>query len=490
MKNNYNFILDTDSYKNDHERMLPLGTKKIFSTIVFRKPNKYTSMTKFMGITYAVRNYLNHTITLEEIAIAKKYVEFQGYEFNEDRWIKIVKNHKGKLPLSVKSIAEGMIVPVGIPVVTVENTDDDFAWLVSYIEPALQRIIWKMTTVASCAYETYTYLNKKMQEHSDNNEQVNFHLHNFGARGADSYESNIMASISHIAAGFNGTDSLNTDFEIYKLYNLPNNSEFKPRCFSVLASEHSVMCANSDANERDDELAIKMMLDLLEQELTKIESGKNGCPIVSIVSDTYDIYRVCSDLIGGCFKQRVIDLGKRGGKVVIRPDSGDPTQVPIKCLEILMDKFGFTINKKGFKQLPKYIKVLQGDGINRESIAKIIDNLESKKICLTELIFGEGGALTHGASRDEFSCSMKATALMDKGGKWIDLFKDPVTDIGKRSLKGVVSTFSNKYRPHVFAERHGLDKFNLDVEDIMFEVFRNGEIKNLPLNFEDVLKYN
>lgn len=490
MNNNYNFILDTDSYKNDHGRMLPIGTKKIFSTIVFRKPNQYTSMTKFMGITYAVRNYLNHTITLEEINVAKKYIEFQGYEFNESRWIKIVNKYNGKLPISVRSIAEGMIVPVGIPVVTVENTDDEFAWLVSYIEPALQRIIWKMTTVASCAYETYNYLNAKMKEQSDKNEYVNFHLHNFGARGADSYESNIMSSISHISAGFNGTDSLNTDWEIYKLYNEPNKSAFTPRCFSVLASEHSVMCANSNADERDDELAIKMMLDLLDDELNKIEKGDKGCPIVSIVCDTYDIYRVCSDLIGSKFRDKIIKLGERGGRVVVRPDSGSPTEVPIKCLEILMDQFGYTINKKRYKQLPPFIKVLQGDGINRESISKIIENLENKKICLTELMFGQGGALTHGASRDEFSCSMKATALMDKNGKWIDLFKDPITDIGKRSLKGVVSTFSNKTINHIFSERRGLDKFNLDVEDIMVEVFRNGEIKNLPNDFSEVLKFN
>lgn len=488
----YNIILDTDSYKNDHGRMLPKGTKKIFSTIVFRKSNKYTSFIKFFGITYAVKQLLDVIVTYEDVCNARKIIESNGYEFDSDRWIYILDVHNGKLPIEVKSVPEGMILPVGTPVITIVNTDDNCAWLVSYLETALQRIIWKMTTVASTTYELYKFLETTMIRHEGHN-NVEYMLHNFGARGADSYESNIMASMSHIAAGFKGTDALNTDLAIHHYYNNGNWNLYKGYCSSVIASEHSVMCANSNADERDDEEAIVMMLKLLRSELDKISQGKKGCPVISIVGDTYDIHRVCKDLIGKKYKDECLNLINDGGTIVIRPDSGDPILEPIKCIKLLMDSFGYKLNEFGYKvfAIPN-LKILQGDGINRESIGKIIEELEKQKISLSCIIFGMGGSLTHGNGRDEFSCSMKATAMMNSDNEWIDLFKDPITDVGKRSLKGRVTTYVkhiDEFNDKIFAERIDMDKL-LDIEDIMKTVFINGEViyDNLPKSFDDVIK--
>lgn len=475
---NRNIILDTDSYKNDHGIMLPPNTLKMFSIINFRKPNKFTSFTKFFGLQYVLKNYLSEKLTIEMINEAEIEITEQGYKFNRARWEYILEKHNGYLPLIIKAVPEGIILPVGVPVISVENTDDNCAWLVSYIEPMLQRPIWKMTTVASISYNIYQYLDEIMFRHSGKKGLVNYHLHNFGSRGADSYDSDIMSGMAHASAGFLGSDSLQTNRNIKHFYNTN-----KAYMSSVTASEHSVMCANSDAENRDDFKAVSNMIDLLEYKL----ENKIGLPIVSIVGDTYDIYRMADEYLGTRLKHKIEALGELGGRIVCRPDSGDPEVVCIEIIEILMDKFGYSLNDMGMKVLPNYIRVLQGDGINQNSIRKIVKNLEDKNFSLENLLFGMGGGLTHEAGRDEFSCAMKATGVF-YDNKWHDLFKDPITDIAKRSPKGKVTTYINKNK-EIFYERVELKDYSPDLIDLMDVVFKNGEIVK-EFTFDEILKYN
>lgn len=481
---NRNIILDCDSYKNNHGQMLPNNTLILHSSIIFRKPNEFTSFVKFFGLQYVLKNYLSQKITIDMINEAEQEITEQGYYFDRKRWEYILNEYKGALPLVIKSIPEGTVIPIGIPVLTIENTDYKCAWLSSYVETMLQRAIWKMTTVATISFDLYNYLNEVMFKHTGELNKVNFHLHNFGSRGADSYESDIMSGMAHLTSGFMGSDCLQANRNIKHFYNTKT-----PYASSVLASEHSIMCANSNNEDRDDYHALVKMLDLLEFNIL----NKIGTPIVSIVADTYDIFRFCEEYIGQRLKNRIENLGKLGGRIVIRPDSGDPKVIPIDVIKMLMNSFGYSTNKYGYKVLPEFIRVLQGDGINQNSIREIILELEKNKFSLENLFFGMGGGLTHEAGRDEFSCAMKATAiLLDENGKhiWKDLFKDPITDISKRSPKGRISTFIN-HKNEVFYERCNLIKYlpNGEIKDLMNIVFKNGEILN-EISFEEVKQNN
>lgn len=477
-----NIILDTDSYKNDHQRMLPQNCKGIYSTVIPRKPNKYTNQVKVFGQQYLLKQYLTQKLTHEMIDEAQQEITEQGYPFNRKRWEYILNTTGGFLPLEIKAVPEGTILPVGLPIVTVKNTDEECAWLVSYVETMLHRVMWKMTTVASISLDLYQFLDKIMEKHCGMKGNVSFHLHNFGSRGADSYEADIMSGMAHLTSGFRGTDCLQANRNIKHYYNTKT-----PIGSSVLAAEHCNICAHSDINNRSDfEAAIKM-LDILDEAIERYNIEKLGLPIVSIVGDTYDIYRFSDEYLGTKLKDRIIEQGKRGGRVVLRPDSGIPEEVSIKCIEILMNKFGFSVNKMGYKVLPEFIRVIQGDGINNDSIRKIVNELDIRKISLENIVFGMGGGLTHEASRDEFSFSMKATAMFD-GNTWHDLFKDPITDHAKQSLKGLVSTFKDANGVYS-AKKIGYNDLNPEYTDVMETIYLNGKITK-EYTFEEIIYQN
>lgn len=465
----YSLICDTDSYKLDHVNQYPKDTTHIYSTIVARKPNEYTDEIVVMGVQYVIKKYLLTRVTLAMIDEAQVEAEEQGHEFNREIWEHILNVHGGKLPLEIRSIPEGTVVPVGTAITTIVNTDPKCFWLTSYVETLFQRAEWKMTTVASISRAIYKDLKQFALKTDTPAEYVGFALHNFGSRGADSYESDIMSSMSHLAAGFNGTDAFQANRNIKYFYN--TTAAFGS---SVTASEHSVTCALCpDANARDDYAAAVRMVDRLEELLDARDAGKKVIPIVSIVGDTYDIYRFAREYIGTRLKGRIERLGARGGKIVVRPDSGDPQIVPIEIITILMECFGYTVTENGFKQLPAYIGVIQGDGINQGSLRQIVRTLVKEKLALGNLVFGMGGGLTHEAGRDEFSFAMKATARCDSNGVWHDLFKDPITDIGKRSLKGRVTTYRDSDN-RIFSERVELMQFNHQLVDMLELVYLDG----------------
>ena len=472
-----NIILDIDSYKNDHGNMLPANTEYIFSTIVPRRGNRYTNLIKSMGPQYVIREYLSQRVEPWMLDEAEQELREQGFTFERERWEYILAKYDGYLPLEIRAVPEGMFIPVGVATVTLVNTDPKCAWLPTYIETMFQRVCWKMTTVASLSADLYRYLDDMMEKHCGVRGKVNFHLHNFGSRGADSYESDILAGMAHLAAGFNGTDCAQANRNIKHYYNTQ-----KAYGMSVSASEHSVMCTWSNSQTLDDLPAVEMMINLLREKVARGDSF----PIVSIVGDTYDIYRLTRDYIGGIYKQEIIELGKHGAKVVVRPDSGDPLTMCVEVIKILMEQFGYTVNKFGYKVLPPYIGVIQGDGINNDSIRHIVARLDRARISLENIVFGMGSGLTHDAGRDEFSFSMKATALFD-GKEWQDLLKRPISDLKKQSLKGHVTTYIDA-AGNIFSDRIEA-KAQTGVRDLMETLYHNGKILK-EYTFDEVLAFN
>jgi nicotinamide phosphoribosyltransferase len=220
-----------------------------------------------------------------------------------------------------------------------------------------------------------------------------------------------------------------------------------------------------------------------------IAKGSKGVPpIVSIVIDTYDAYRFVREFIGTRLKEMIIEIAARcpGARLVMRPDSGDATTMPIEILDILADKFGTTLNANGFKVLPSFIGVIQGDGINEDSIRQIVANLEAKNYSIENLVFGMGGKLVHPEKgRDTYSFAMKGSAQQLADGTWEDLFKDPITDVGKRSLRGRVTTYECTNSHKIIAERIELQEVNHFLKDMMVDIYIDGEIFNLS-NFDDV----
>ncbi|SOK58375.1 Nicotinamide phosphoribosyltransferase [Yersinia phage fHe-Yen9-04] len=484
MKNlKVNFILNVDSYKTGHGFMMKDGVVALESNIIARKPSKFATHVVMMGIQYYLQEYLDINITVDDINEAEHETSQRGDDFDREFWEHIVEVHGGKIPLHIRAIPEGTLVPVGCPLVRTFSTDERVAVIESYIETQLQRAIWFPTTVASNARSIKEFLADTMERHAGHR-FVDYHLHNFGDRGASSYESAMIAGMAH-ATVFNGSDCLSANRFIKYYYNTD-----KAYLTSVTASEHSATCSNSDADKRDDfNMALKMVR-LWEKKVDRfIANGSVGVPpIVSIVIDTYDAYRFVREFIGTRLKDMIIEIAKRcpGAKLVMRPDSGDPTTMPIEIIELLMEKFGSTVNGYGYKVLPPFIGVIQGDGINETSIRQIVSNLDDKKLCIENIVFGMGGKLVHPADgRDTFSFAMKGSAQKLEDATWEDLFKDPITDVGKRSLRGRVTTYECTNTHKIIAERIELQEINPFLRDMMVDMYIDGVIMNL-CSFDEV----
>lgn len=423
----FNFIVAADSYKVSHKAQYPADTKFLYSVIVPRRGNGMTDEIVSMGINYLSACLANTKITREMIDEAEVEITEQGYFFDRKPWEMIADKMYGNLPLMICGVPEGLVVKPQTPLMAVMNTIDGFGWLASYVETFAQRVLWKMSTVATISRYCRKEIEHFMKDTGADMSMLDYKLHNFGDRGADGYDAAIMAGIAH-ASVFSGSDCMAANRYIKEIYETD-----KPYLSSVDATEHSVMCSWSDAENKDDFGAAVMAVERLEAVVERTKRGI-GIPLMSVVIDTYDSHRFVDEYLGKRLKQRILDSG---GVLVARPDSDDPTVEPIEIVKLLDKNFGSTVNERGYKVLHPSVRVIQGDGINMRSITDIMSELKAAGYSMDNLTFGMGGGLTHEAGRDEFSFSQKATARYD-GEKWVSLLKEPKTDSGKKSLSGCV----------------------------------------------------
>lgn len=482
-----NFILDVDTYKGGHWWMVPNNVVNVHSVICARKPFiiKSDGGVELLEIDHIVMSggqplatYLNTVIVTHDMIdeAEQEFVE-QGIDFPRHLWEQIVNQ---PLPIEVKAIPDGTVVPVGVPLVTIKasNEDLDLAWLESYIETMTQRYIWKMTTVASITRAIKKILKEGMLETAGHIEGLDYMFHNFGSRGADSGEASLKAAIAHLQM-FNGTDAVDANRYIKKIFNTT-----APYGSSINATEHSITCMNSDADNRNDLNAARRCVDWLESEVERL----GGFAMVASVGDTYDMIRYARDYIGGDELRTRIE--ESGGRLVLRPDSGCPIMMPCDVVEVLMEKFGYTTNELGYKVLPNCIRVIQGDGISIEYFPQLMEEIRKRELSLENFAFGCGGGLTHEHGRDTFSFCQKATA-MKVVDTWIDLFKDPITDQGKRSHRGLVTTYCDTFNNTYFTELENvtfshlphLDKY--PILEAMKVIFVDGVLCNQQ-SFDDV----
>lgn len=416
---NKNICLTTDSYKLNHWNQYPKGTETVYSYFECRKGAKFNE-TPFFGLQYIIKNHLEGVVvTREKIENAAKLCKAHfGDEkyFNRVGWEYVLNEHGGKLPVIIKAVEEGTVVPINNVLMTIENTGgENTAWLTNFLETILSQV-WYPITVASLSREVKINIKEYLDLTSDNG-LLNFGLHDFGFRGASSWESAGIGGAAHLI-NFLGTDTV-VAMEVAMNY---YNAELNGLAFSVAATEHSVMTALGKDGEEQ----------VVENLLNEYPTG-----ILSVVSDSYDIYNFVNNIVGNKFKDRIL---ARDGVFVVRPDSitpqhPTPEEEMVWIMHNLWDNFGGTINNKGYYVINPKVRVLWGDGIDLEGIKKILYDV-TKAGFATENIacFGMGGGLLQKVNRDTQRCAFKCSAQY-RDGQWYDIQKNP-KDVSKASKKG------------------------------------------------------
>jgi nicotinamide phosphoribosyltransferase len=409
------WILKADSYKHSHKPQYAPGITAMMAYGSARSSKiRQISSTQFFGMEAFVKEVLLKPITHADIDYAKERIAKHGNGaifFAEADFRKIVDKYEGYVPVVIKAVKEGTNVPIGEVQYTVESDDPDLFWMVQFIETVLLRGVWYPTAVSTISKACKRIIWKYLLETCDNPAaEIPFKLHDFGARGVSSNESAELGGMAHLV-NFMGTDTV-TALEAALDYYGEDMAGF-----SLNASEHATITSWKR------ELEYKAYENMIDQ------FGKPGA-IFACVSDSYDIFKAVEEGWGTVLKQKVIDSG---AILVVRPDSGDPISTVVKVVTSLSEKFGYTVNKKGYKVLNN-VRVIQGDGIDLDMIESILMALKLNQFSAENVAFGMGGALLQKVDRDTFSFAQKCSAVRI-GGEWKDVFKEAP---GKKSLKGRV----------------------------------------------------
>lgn len=450
-----NLIIDTDSYKSSHWLQYPPKTTGMYSYVESRG-GKY-NRTVFFGLQYILQRYLTQKITVEMVLEAQAFFTAHGEPFNLEGWMYIAKDLGGKIPLRITAVPEGLVVPTHNVLMTVECQDPKAFWTVSWFETMLMRI-WYPVTVATQSWHIkrliYSYL-KKTSDAPD--AEISFKLHDFGSRGVSTQESAAIGGASHLV-NFMGSDTCAGVYLANKYYSIGMAG------FSIPAAEHSTITAWGKDHEVD---AFRNML---------TNFAKPGT-LVAIVSDSYDLYNAVSHLWGEVLREEVI---KSGATVIIRPDSGNPPDIVLETLKRLDEKFGSTLNPKGFKVLNN-VRVIQGDGINQDSIDEILRVATNAGYSATNIAFGMGGALLQQLNRDTQKFALKCSEVTIDG-KAVSVSKNPVTDPGKKSKAGRLALVEINPGEYWTIPEKNLNDHHTNLLQLVFE---NGEVLRQE-TFDDI----
>lgn len=400
----------TDSYKVSHYRQYPPGTSSVYSYFESRSGATYPQ-TVFFGLQYWLKNYFEGpVVTREKIDSAEELFQahFQTPVFNRPGWERILTRHGGCLPVEIRAVPEGTLVEQSNVLMTVENTDPDAFWLANYLETLLVQV-WYPSTVATQSHAMRQVILASLGKTGDTS-LVDFKLHDFGFRGVSCPEQAALGGAAHLV-NFQGTDNLAALALLARIYSQPCAG------FSIPAAEHSTLTSWGKDHE----------VDACRNMLTQYPTG-----MVAVVSDSYDIFNCCANIWGGVLRDQVL---ARDGVLVVRPDSGDPPTVVVKVLEILGEKFGTSVNARGFKVLHPKVRVIQGDGIDYTMLGKILQAMTAAGWSTDNITFGSGGGLLQKLNRDTQRFAFKCSSVTVQG-RQRDVFKQPATDPTKKSKAG------------------------------------------------------
>ncbi|HEY0403735.1 MAG TPA: nicotinate phosphoribosyltransferase [Blastococcus sp.] len=439
-----NLIIDTDNYKHCHYPLYPKGTEYVSSYIESRGGE--FAVTQFVGLQAYLRDRLMKPITLEDIDEAEFVTREQGMHFNRENWMGILNDHGGFLPVEIEAVPEGTVLPARNVLVQVINTDPKYYWATSFFETALLRAVWYPTTIGTVSWLSKMVIKEALERTSDNTQLIRFMLHDYGARGVSSQQSAALGGLAHLV-NFDQSDTVPGILAAKRFYNAGKVSNSGPN------SEHAGFCAWGRAGEAD---AMRNMLETM---------GPNGCAL--LLTDTYDHENAVKNIIGKELKDQIRNFP---GLVGIRPDSGDIVEVTADTTEWLMDAFGYEVNSKGFKILPPFIRVVQGDGVNFHSLPQVYMELERRGLAADNAVFGMGGGLLQHWNRDTMNFGQKASAVC-VNGEWRDISKQPTGSSMKASKKGRLAL---KHENGVYTT---VPKGSIpESENVLQPVFRNGKL--------------
>lgn len=406
-----NRIIDTDSYKASHFLQYPPNTTRAFFYLESRGSDRDWNETVFFGLQYLLKNYFLAPFSQEMVEEAREVIGAHGLPFNYDGWTNLIKKHQGKLPLRIRAVAEGTVVPLHNVLMTVETTDDEFAWVGSWFETQLLRV-WYAVTVATQSFQIKRDVYKYLSETADDADaEIAFKVHDFGSRGVSSQETAAIGGAAHLV-NFMGTDTMAALLLHRKFYHAEMAG------FSIPAAEHSTITSWGRENE-------------IEAYRNMLKNFAKPNSLVAVVSDSWNIFAAVEKIWGEQLKQEVIDSG---ATIVIRPDSGEPVEVVSKVAQLLSEKFGFDVNSKGYKVL-KNVRIIQGDGVNQDSIKQILERLKSEGFSASNIAFGIGGSLLQKVNRDTLKFAYKCSAIVTND-ELREVYKQPITDSGKNSKRG------------------------------------------------------
>lgn len=450
---NQNILLLTDSYKVTHWKQYPPKTSHVFS--FFESRGGAYGETVFFGLQYFLKEYLSGTVVTEEyIHYAKEYFkEHLGSAeyFNETGWRHILKECGGNLPVEIRAIREGSVVPNHNVLMTIVNTDPAVPFITNYLETLLSQV-WYPITVATQSREMKKTILKYLKE-TGTPDLVDFKLHDFGFRGSTSVESAGLGAAAHLI-NFKGTDTLAGINLAKEIYDEPMAG------YSIPAAEHSTITSWGKEHEND---AYRNMLDTFP-------TGP-----VAVVIDSYDIYYALKEIWGKELKEKIL---QRDGVVILRPDSGHPPTVVLKVLNILGEIFGYSENHSGYKVLDPHVRIIQGDGIDHAMVENILEAMKKASWSADNIAFGSGGGLLQKVNRDTLKFAFKCSSVCVEN-TWRDVFKDPITDPGKRSKAGLLKLVKENgfYKTSRYEDSNLLTELDI--------VFQNGKVKN-EQTFEEI----
>ncbi len=460
-----NLVLMSDSYKYTHHRQYPPNTQYVYSYLESRGGQYPT--TTFFGLQYYLKEYLSGEVVKADDVLEAYTFCLQHFLdaslFNLKGWQHIVVEHKGRLPISIKAVPEGLTIPTSNVLMTIENTCPKCFWLTNFLETLLLKV-WYPTTVCTLSREIKKVILKYLDVSGDPS-TLNLRLHDFGYRGVSSEETAAIGGAAHLI-NFRGTDTIAGARMLMEYYQskVPAALIEMPG-HSIPAAEHSTITSWGESHEED---AYRNML-------TQFPKGP-----VAVVSDSFDIYTACRHLWGHQLRDQV---ESRDGLLVVRPDSGDPAQVVTKVVQILAEQFGSETNEKGFEVLNPKVRVIQGDGVNINSIRAVLQNLQDHGFSSDNVSFGMGGALLQQVNRDTQKFAFKASNVV-VDGKDRQIYKRPSLDKTKDSKRGRLML------THLWEDRFvttTIDPEKAYVGDILQEVFRNGTVL-IDQSMQDIRK--
>ena len=477
-----NLVLMGDAYKYSHHKFYEDNTSVIYSYMESRG-GKFNEVVWY-GIEMFIKEYFEGVaITQEELDEAYEYLGTKYGVFGRDdvfdksKFQYIIDVHGGRLPVRIKAAPEGTVIGVKNVLMTIENTDPNCFWLTNFLETIMMQL-WYPITVATLSRE----VKKIVMEYFDKTVSlpqevvdvvVEFVLNDFGFRGVSSVQSAGYGGSAHLI-NFMGSDTTVASKRVCEYYN--TDTVFG---LSVPATEHSIMTMKGEAGE----------VEMMRRTLLKYPTG-----IVACVSDSYNIFRACKAYWGGELRDLILSRpSEPGNQLVVRPDSGHVVNTLREVFNILFEAFGYTVNDKGFKVLPPQIRVIQGDGVNINSIREIYEELYRLGISAENIVFGMGGKLLQAdINRDTQNFATKACfAVVD--GEQRDLVKSP-TEMDangnlkpsfKKSKSGRLKLVENE--DGTFRTVSSLDAEYNDVQDVLITVFENGKLLT-ETPFEDIRK--